>query len=120
MKKNVLVLGASLKPFRYSNMAVRALVSAKHDVVAIGKRTGEAAKIIIQTSIEDITDVDTISVYMNAANQKEFYDLIFTLLPKRIIFNPGAENPELHNIAKSKGIEVVEGCTLMMLSNGDF
>ena len=64
--------------------------------------------------------VHTITLYLSAANQRDFYDYILALEPKRIIFNPGARNPELADMAAINGIEVVEGCMLVMLKNGEF
>ena len=59
-------------------------------------------------------------MYLGASNQKQYYDYILTLHPKRIIFNPGAENDELSEMAKKNGIEPIEACTLVMLSTGQY
>ncbi len=64
------------------------------------------------------TDFDTVTLYLNAENQKKYYDYILELKPKRIIFNPGAENPELAKLAQQKGIETLEACTLTTLAVG--
>jgi uncharacterized protein len=65
-------------------------------------------------------DVDTITLYLNPKNQEEYYDYIIGLRPSRIIFNPGTENPELIRRAREAGIEPVMGCTLVMLSTGQY
>jgi uncharacterized protein len=68
----------------------------------------------------DIGPVHTVTLYMNAKNQKEYYDYILSLNPKRIVFNPGTINPELAEKARNSGIEVVEDCLLIMLNTGKF
>ena len=119
MKKTV-VIGASANPDRYSNMAVRKLKSYGHEVIAVGLREGDIDGIKIHADKPAIENVDTVTMYVGERNQPPLYDYIFSLHPKRIIFNPGAENPELKEMASEKGIEVTEACTLVMLSIGNF
>ncbi|MFN5224250.1 MAG: CoA-binding protein [Bacteroidota bacterium] len=118
--KKTIVLGASPNPERYSFKAIVALRSKGHDVIAVGKRTG----VVSDTEIEDGSllhdNVHTITIYLNATNQLDWYDFIFTNKPKRIIMNPGAENPELEVMASKKGIEVLEACTLVLLATGSY
>lgn len=118
--KKTLVLGASENPARYSNMAVKMLVSKKHPVIAIGKKEGNISGVEIGTAKKSFEGVDTITLYLNPVHQKEYYDYIFSLHPQRIIFNPGAENDELAELAAQKGIAVKEACTLVLLSTGQF
>ena len=118
MNKKTLVLGASDHSYRYSFLAIQALESKGHDVVAIGKRTGHVGKVTIETNQKEIKDLDTVSLYLNPGNQKLYYKYIISLLPKRIIFNPGAENEELAALALQHGIETKNACTLVMLSTG--
>ena len=120
MLKKTLVLGASLKPVRYSNLAIRRLVEHGHPVVAVGRRAGTVEGVEIMTGMPGLNDIDTVTVYLNEDNQKAFQEYIFQLKPKRIIFNPGAENPALKKLAVASGIEAVEACTLVMLSVGSF
>ena len=47
-------------------------------------------------------------------------DDIVELAPRRVIFNPGAENPESYERLEAGGIEVVEACTLVLLRTGQF
>lgn len=115
-----LVIGASSNPERYSNMAVRRLKKHSHEVLALGRRNGEIDSVPIDTGMPQYKDLDTITVYMNAQNQKPLEDYMLSLNPRRIIFNPGAENPSLEKRAEEKGIEVVEACTLVMLSIGSY
>ena len=118
--KKTVVLGASANPGRYSNMAVSRLTSYRHPVVAVGRREGKIGNIDIQTGEPKQEDVDTVTLYLNPTNQKPFYDYILSMNPKRIIFNPGTENDELERLARQKGIETMEACTLVMLSTGQY
>lgn len=118
--KKTLVLGASPNPSRYSYLAVNKLSRYHHEVVAIGKRKGKAGEIEIDTEQKAIEGLDTITLYLNPQNQKQYYDYIISLKPKRIIFNPGTENPELYKLAGQNNIQVLEACTLVMLSTGQY
>ena len=118
--KKTVVLGASQNPSRYSNMAVNRLSALKHPVVAVGRREGRIGNVPIVTGHPKEEEVDTVTLYLNSTNQKPYYDYILSLNPKRIIFNPGAENPELYQQAREKGIKPMEACTLVMLSTGQF
>ena len=117
--KTTLVLGASIKPERYSNKAMFMLKQKGYKVVAVGNREGEAYDIYISKQMP-IEDVDTITMYLGAANQAPYYESILALKPRRIIFNPGAENQELTDLAIQNGIEVEEACTLVLLSAGSY
>lgn len=118
--KKTLVIGASANPARYSYLAVNKLAAHNNDVVAIGKRKGKVAGVEIDTEQRPLNDIDTVTLYLNPTNQKPYYDYILSLNPKRIIFNPGAENDELSDLAKQKGIKVMEACTLVLLSTGQY
>ncbi len=118
--KKTLVLGASDNPSRYSYLALKALQSKGHEVTAIGKRNAKVGEVEIETTQKDISDLDTVTLYLNPTNQKQYYDYIFSLHPKRIIFNPGAENVELFSMAREKGILPQEACTLVLLSTGQY
>ncbi|MEE6187826.1 CoA-binding protein [Niabella digestorum] len=120
MNKKTLVLGASENPSRYSNMAIKRLRAHGHEVVAIGRRKGKVTDVEILEKKADIQNVDTVTIYMNEQNQKEFEDYIISLKPKRIIFNPGAENYNLLLKAKRTGIQPVEACTLVMLNTSQY
>lgn len=120
MSKTTLVLGASANPSRYSNLAINRLRNHNHPVVAIGKKDGKVGDTPVETATRKIEDIDTITLYLNPENQKQYYDYILNLHPKRIIFNPGTENDELAKMAKDRGIEPVEACTLVLLSTGQY
>ncbi|QEC68530.1 CoA-binding protein [Panacibacter ginsenosidivorans] len=118
--KKTLVLGASENPGRYSYLAINRLRAKEHPVVAIGRKAGKVADINIIAEHPPVNDVDTVTLYLNPNNQKEYYDYILSLHPKRIIFNPGAENDELAAIATQQGIQPIEACTLVLLSTGQY
>ena len=120
MSKTTLVLGASANPSRYSNLAINRLRSHNHPVVAIGKRDGKVGDTTVETAMRKIDNLDTITLYLNPGNQKQYYDYIMDLHPKRIIFNPGTENDELAKMATEHGIRPVEACTLVLLSTGQY
>jgi uncharacterized protein len=120
MIKKTVVLGASENKERYSNMAVKKLIAHNHPVIAIGRKAAVIGNTHIVEELLPHSDVDTITLYLNAENQKKYYDYIFSLNPKRIIFNPGAENDELEELAKEKGIKTMEACTLVLLSTNQY
>jgi len=118
--KKTLVIGASDNPDRYSYLAVNRLRSKGHPVVALGRRPVKVADVAIETEKKDFSGVDTVTLYLSPGLQKQYYDYILSLQPKRIIFNPGAENRELADLARDHGIEPMNACTLVMLSTGQF
>lgn len=115
-----LVLGASNKPGRFSYLAIKSLVSHNVDVFAIGARTGNVDGVEIITQKNDLNNIHTVTLYLNSKNQASYIDYIIGLRPKRIIFNPGTENPELLSKARENNIDVVFDCTLVMLKNGSY
>ncbi len=115
-----LVFGASTNPTRYSYLAIQRLLSLDHEIVAIGGREAEVLGIQIKKGHLDVKDIHTITLYMGEARQAEHEDYLISLNPKRIIFNPGAENRSLYKRAKAEGVEVLEACTLVMLNTGQY
>lgn len=118
--KTTLVLGASLKPHRYSHKAIRRLLAEGHEVRAVGLRAGQVEKVSIETGKPAFEDIHTVTLYMNGSRQQEFHGYILSLNPQRIIFNPGAGNPELVRLAEEKGIQAIEACTLVLLATGEY
>ncbi len=118
--KRTIVLGASPNPQRYSHKAVLALDENNHEVFPIGIREGKIRDIEIILDRPAISYVHTISLYLSIDNQKEYYDYILNTKPKRIIFNPGAENPELAELARKAGIKTENACTLVLLRLGAY
>jgi len=118
--KKTLVLGASENPSRYSFMAINRLRQKGHPVVAIGRREGTVADVALIKDKIAVEDLDTVTLYLSEAHQQEYQDYILSLKPRRIIFNPGAENDELERLARAQGIQTMEACTLVMLSTGQY
>lgn len=118
--KKTLVFGASLNPSRYSNIAMHRLVRHGNEIVAFGLREGKVAGVDIQKEQKPFEDVDTITLYMNAKRQAPFYDYLISLKPKRVIFNPGTENPEFFQRLKAANIEFEAACTLVLLGTNQY
>ncbi|XWW44661.1 CoA-binding protein [Fibrella sp. USSR17] len=115
-----LVIGASENTNRYANRAARTLLQYGHDIELVGLRAGQIQGHPIQTGLPELTDVDTVTMYVGARNQAGYVDYLKTLKPRRVIFNPGAENSDLARQLKEEGIEPIEACTLVMLSIGTY
>jgi predicted CoA-binding protein len=120
LNKPTLVIGASSNPARYSHFAIYSLRKNGHDVFALAKKAGQVGDVIIQTDFPDKADIHTVTMYIGMQHQKEYYQPILSLKPKRVIFNPGTENDELYRMLEKSGIEVFEACTLVMLSTGQY
>ncbi|SDM38031.1 hypothetical protein SAMN05421813_1112 [Daejeonella rubra] len=118
--KKTLILGASTNPSRYSNLAAHRLVEHGHPIVNVGIKQGEVAGVPIELPETIHQDLDTITLYLGPDNQVPYYDYILKSKPRRIIFNPGTENPELESMAENNGIETTEACTLVLLSTGQY
>ncbi len=115
-----LVLGASPNPERYSYRATTLLQRNEIPVVPLGIRDGVIGGQSIELGKPQVDDVETITLYVGPARQPEYYDYLLDLNPKRIIFNPGTENPELIHLAAGRGIETEVACTLVLLSTGQY
>lgn len=121
MEKTTLVLGASPNSERYSNRAVRTLHRKKIPFVAIGKKESMVDDIkILKGKPDDLGLIHTVTLYLNSENQKEYYDYILALKPSRVIFNPGAANPEFEELLRKEKIEVLTDCMLALLACGQF
>jgi len=118
--KKTLVFGASLKPNRYSNIAIRRLLDNDIDTEAFGLKKGLVSSVEIETSLTEFENIHTITLYMNPTRQNAFYDQLIALKPQRVIFNPGTENPEFYQILKENNIEAEVACTLVLLSTGQY
>jgi len=118
--KKTLVLGASTKPDRYAFKAIEMLVNKGHSVVAIGQNTGEVAGISIKTKNIPLKNIDTVTLYLNPIRQKDYYNYIVSTQPKRVIFNPGTENPEFYQLLKLNNIKVEVACTLVLLTTNQY
>jgi len=119
-QKKTLILGATTNPARYAYLAAHRLVAAGHEIVNIGVKRGDVAGAPIQRAGDALPGIHTITLYIGPQRQPEYYDYIINTHPKRIVFNPGTENPELKALAQQHGIETVEACTLVLLSTGQY
>ena len=115
-----LVIGATENPGRYANRAAQSLLRHGHDIALIGLKPGQIDGQPIQTGLPTLTGIDTVTLYVGARNQTGYVDYLKTLKPRRVIFNPGAENPDLAQQLEQAGIEPIEACTLVMLSIGTY
>lgn len=121
MKKTLLV-GATADPSRYAYLAAKMLSEHGVDFVPIGIHSGEVFghQIVDLRSKPDLKEIHTVTLYINPTHQQEWMDYLIGLKPKRIIFNPGTENPVFFRKATEAGIEVLPACNLVMLSTGQF
>ncbi len=121
-RKTTLVVGASTNPARYSYKAIQRLLENNIPVLAYSIKQGNVNGVKFSNNWEDFQNqnIDTVTLYVGAKNQSSIIEPILSLHPRRIIFNPGTENPEFIAQAKQQGIETVVGCTLVMLSVGSF
>lgn len=118
--QKTLVVGASTNPGRYSNTAIRRLVANNVETTAFGIRGGTVSGVQIKDNLGDFQNIDTVTLYLNPKNQKEYYQQIMDFNPKRVIFNPGTENPEFYKILENAGVEVEVACTLVLLATGQY
>ena len=114
--KKTLVIGASKNPVRYSYLAIQSLRKHGNDVVALAKRMGKVADVSIQTEFPNKEEIHTVTLYVGPQRQPEYYEQILELNPKRVIFNPGAENKELETYLDRHQIYHSKACTLVLLS----
>jgi predicted CoA-binding protein len=116
----VLVYGASTNPSRYAYIATELLLQHAHEVSLVGIKTGEVLGMTIQQDQPVLNDIDTVTLYVGPANQEGLFDYLKALAPRRVIFNPGTENPELEKNLEKVGILTEEACTLVLLHTGQF
>ena len=122
MNMKTVIVGASTNPSRYSYIASGMLKEYGHEIVPVGIKKGEVFGVEILDILKKpkIENVNTVTLYIGQRHQPEWYDYLISLKPKRIIFNPGTENPELSQMLTEVGIEPMEACTLVMLRTSQF
>ena len=118
--KKTLIIGATTKPQRAAFKAIEVLMSKGHSVIAVGRNSGEVAGIKINTKAIPVKNIDTVSLYINPSRQRAYYNYIIEANPKRVIFNPGTENPEFYQLLQVNNITVEVACTLVMLALNDY
>ncbi len=120
MSKKTVVIGASTNPERYGYKATVSLQKHGHEVVPVGIKEGKINGEKILQGKPDIKNVDTVTLYIGPRHQAEWFDYVVGLKPKRVVFNPGTENPEFEHLLEKNKIEATEACTLVMLSIGNY
>ncbi|PST84566.1 CoA-binding protein [Pedobacter yulinensis] len=118
--KKTLIIGATPNASRYAYKAAHMLNRYQHPIVNVGVKSGEVAGVPIEKPGAIHQDIDTITLYIGPAIQKDYYDYIVDTKPRRVIFNPGTENYELEKLLDQHDIEPVRACTLVMLSTGQY
>ena len=118
--KKTLLLGASIKPEKYAYKALSMLTEKGHTVLAIGQNTGEVAGVKIYTKAIPLSKINTVTLYLNPARQRDYYNYIIEAKPKRVIFNPGTENPEFYQLLELNNIKVEVACTLVLLATNQY
>lgn len=120
--KKTVIIGATTNPSRYAYLAAGMLTDYHHDIVPIGIKKGEVhgQPILDIAQRPTIADVDTVTLYIGPQHQPELYDYILSLKPKRVIFNPGTENPEFEKKVEEAGAEALEACTLVLLRSNQY
>lgn len=119
-KKKTLIIGASPNPSRYAYLAAHRLVESGHEIINVGIKKGSVAGVDIQPAAAPPTGIHSITLYIGPHLQPQYYDYIINTKPRRLIFNPGTENPELEALANSHGIDTINACTLVLLSTGQY
>lgn len=120
MSKKTLVIGASDKPNRYSNLALKFLKKHDYQAVGIGRKEFKIEEFQVYDKQILLENIDTVTVYLNPKNQEEYKDYILELNPKRVIFNPGAENKDFQNLLERNNIKCLNACTLVLLQTGQY
>lgn len=116
-----LILGATTNETRYANIATKRLLRHGHEVILLGNKKGEVEGHTILNEAEEVPeDIDTVTMYLGEKNQTDYEQFLLHLNPKRVIFNPGAENPELSKKLRDQGVETLNACTLVMLSTKQY
>jgi len=119
--ENVAVIGASPKTDRYSNQCMRSLQEHGHNPIPVALARKEILGRAVYPNLASIPcGIDTITLYVRPSLQTSVLDEAVRIKPNRIIFNPGTENPGEYQRLRNAGIEVVEACTLVMLSTNQF
>jgi predicted CoA-binding protein len=121
MRGTTLVLGANDNPEKYAYRCAVGLIQRGYPVILHGHKEGEVmGEKIVTTFPDHIDNLETVTLYLGPARQKDLYAKILALKPKRVLFNPGTENPEFEKMLKEAGIDAQEVCSLVMLSTGEF
>lgn len=111
-----LIIGASPNPDRYSYKAAHQLTQNGFEIIAFGVKKGEVSGVKLENEWNSNWEVDTVTMYVNSSLQEQYYNDIIALKPRRVIFNPGTENPTFASLLNQNNIETENACTLVLLS----
>ena len=121
MSELVLIIGASNNSERYSNKALNLLLSKGHKVIAVNPRDQIKNALKTVLGLSQVKDkIDTITVYLRPQLLKPDINEIVRINPKRVIFNPGTEDPEIISFVENNGIKVQLACTLVLLNTNQY
>jgi hypothetical protein len=121
MSENVAILGATDEALKYANRAQHNLQAAGHKVFPVNPNKDTVDGLQAYPSLKEVPErIDTVTVYVRPSILQELTDDIVAVSPKRVILNPGTENPQVAEVLEEHGIQVVQGCTLVMLHTGQF
>lgn len=118
--EKTLIIGASSNTERYSYLAAQKLLAHGYEIEMIGKRPDVIFGRTIDTEKKEFEDIDTVTMYISDKFQSEYYEYVISLNPRRVIFNPGTENPEFEELLIHNDIHVEEACTLVLLGSGQY
>lgn len=119
--KNVAVVGASNKEERYSNRAMKLLEKKGHNPIPVAPARDQILGRKVYPNLAAVPDqIDTVTMYVGVDRQARILEDVIHIKPRRIIFNPGTENPEAYDRLREAGIEIMEACTLVLLNSGQF
>lgn len=126
--KPTIVVGASDKEDRYSYKAIQMLSEYGHPVAGVHPRLRAVGEVEVFPNLplarkslgELLGQLHTVTLYVAAAKSSLLLDELLEVIPKRVVFNPGAENEELFAALKKHGVEVLEACTLVLLRTGAY
>jgi predicted CoA-binding protein len=119
--QKVAILGASAKPERYSNKAFHLLREYGHTAIPVAPALKELEGVKVVPTLSEIKEpIDTLTMYVGPQISDKLHDSILKLKPRRVIFNPGSENPALKEKLEGAGIKVEEACTLVLLRTNQF
>lgn len=120
-RKRVVVLGASDKPERYAHQAQQLLISHGHEVIPVHPRLKEIEGVPVVADLAQVAGpVDTVTMYVGPAISSGLDEKLIAMKPRRVLFNPGSENPTLSTQLQAVGIGVEEACTLVLLHTRQF
>jgi predicted CoA-binding protein len=121
--ETVVVLGASARPERFANRAQRRLHAAGHRVLPVNPaldRVEGIPVVRLDALVAARTPVDTVTVYLRGDRLAPLMDRLVRLAPRRVLLNPGADDPDTVVALREQGLRVQCDCTLVLLDQGTF